>query len=100
MASSCFAVSHARVSRLASRNKTLLCISKRLARPSNKAITGQVFRHGRRCDSRVVVDRCLIEAQPLLALIVWVIVKLALGVVQMEAIARGINVTVEVAAVS
>jgi hypothetical protein len=47
-----------------------------------------------------VVDRCLIEAQPLLALIVWVIVKLAVGVVQMEAIARGINVTVEVAAVS
>lgn len=48
----------------------------------------------------MVVDACLTEAQPLLALIILVIVKPAVGVVHMKAIAREINLTVKVAAVS
>ncbi len=48
----------------------------------------------------MVIDACLIEAQPLLALIILVTVKPAVGVVQMEAIARQDYLTVEVVVVS
>ncbi len=48
----------------------------------------------------MVIDACLIEAQPPLVLIILVIVKPAVGVVQMEAIARQDYLTVEAVVVS